>query len=378
MPDRSTAAPHRVAKPLSSVLIGGAALLLTGCGGKEEPVDTRVPVRTAMVGATASTEGLMGSEPTYSGFIASRVESAVSFRVAGRLVARSVDVGDVVRSGTSLGALDTAPFRLAAQSAQASVASAQAQFAQAEDELARNMPLAADRIVPAAQIERLRAARDTADARLTAARAQLALARDEAGYATLRAPMAGVVTEVAAEPGQYFSPGQVAFRIAQLGGLEAVVDVPETIVGTLRNGMLATIVLSGSGASLGGRVREIAPSADPATRTYRIKVVLSAPAAARMGMSATVTFPEAGSESAPGTTVIRLPSGAVFNRGNQPAVWVVKSQGALELRPVTVAAFENDGVTITSGLRQGDRVVTAGVHRLDARQQVRIWDGRLP
>lgn len=365
----------------ASVLCLVATIILASCGEPEKPRDERVPVRTFVVGNATAVTAPANNTPGYAGTIASSFESDVAFRVPGRIVARSAGLGDRVGPGSALATLDPEPFRIAARSANASVAAVRAELTQAQGEFSRNAPLAAERIIAPAQVDRLRAQRDSTRARLADVEARAAAARDDLGYATLRSPTRGVVTQVSAEVGQYLAPGQVAFRVAQPDALDAVVDVPESVIASLRPGMPAAITLASSQEPIAGRVREVSPAADPATRTYRVKIALAATGSARIGMTAKVNFPSAtttGSGDATDRSAFSLPLTAITQAGQRPAVWVVKANGALELRPVTLGTYAENSVTVSAGVQRGERIVSAGVHRLDARQRVKLWDGRLP
>ena len=377
MRPRSTNSRSRTRSSLICLLL---TVTVASCGDAEKPRDERVPVRTVVVG-NAGVTTQVSNTPTYAGTIASSFESDVAFRVPGRIIARAAGLGDRVGAGSPLATLDPEPFRIAARSADASVAAVRAELTQTEDEFARNAPLSAERIVAPAQFDRLRAQRDSTRARLLDAQARAAAARDDLSYATLRAPTSGVITQVSAEVGQYLAPGQVAFRVSRPDVLDAVVDVPESVITSLTPGMSATIVLGSSNEPIAGRVREVSPAADSATRTYRVKIALASTGAARIGMTAKVNFTfaiPAGSGEAANRSAFSLPLTAITQAGPRPAVWVVKSSGALELRPVVLGEYAENSVTVSAGVRQGERIVTAGVHRLDARQRVKPWDGRLP
>jgi len=353
------------------------AILPAGCSEDAAAIDDRVSVKTIVVGPVSSSQRAAEQTARYAGSIASSFESDVAFRVAGRMVARRLNLGDRVGIGAPLAVLDPTPFQLAARSAQASVAAARAELGQAESELIRNAPLGQERIVAPAQIDRLRTQRDLARARLRDVEAREAAARDDVGYATLRSPTNGVVTQVSAEVGQYLAAGQTAFRVARPDALDVVVDVPESTIASLRTGMPAEIFLSSAPGVTAGKIREVSPAADPATRTYRVKVGLVAVGSARIGMSAAVRFPSAAVTQSDKASFV-IPASAVTQAGKRPAVWVVKANGALELRPVQTGSYSDNGVTISAGLQAGERIVSAGVHRLDARQRVKLWDGRLP
>jgi multidrug efflux system membrane fusion protein len=349
----------------------GAALLLAACG--EDPVERAepLPVRVATVG-----EASWERAQAYAGAIAPRVESAVAFRVPGRLVARRVEVGQRIAAGDVLGVLDPAPLELALRQSRSVVAALQAELAQAEDDVRRNAALAESRVVAPAQFDRLRTVRDTARFRLDEAQTRLEAARDDLGYASLRSPSAGVVSGVSAQAGQYLAPGEIAFRIAQIDLPEAEINVPENAVASLKAGMPASVELAANGAlTLQGSVREIAPAADPVTRTFRVRISLPTHESVRIGMSVRVRLI---AEASPATSLVSIPISALTSKGRAPAVWVVTSNERLELRPVAVEALDASSALVSSGLTAGERIVTAGVHRLDARQAIRIWDGRLP
>ena len=362
------------------LLVGFSVLLLASCSKTETPQEVQVPVRTVLVGSVAEP---LASEsiPIYAAVVASRFASELAFRVPGRILTRGVEMGDQVKAGGSLATLDPEPFRIAVRSAQALVAASRAELIQAEGDLARNAPLVAERIVAPAQADRLLAQRDTARARLAQAQAQEAAAQDDLGHTTLRSPAKGVVTQVSAEVGQYVAPGQPVFRVARPDNLDAVVDVPESAVAAIRPDMPATVLLVSTQQPIAGRIREVSPIADPATRTYRVKVALATSSAARIGMSASVRFAGA-SDSAKSDEkdgeVFSLPLSAITQSGERPAVWVVKGESVLELRQVTLGSYRDNNVTITAGIQRGERVVTAGVNRLDAQQTVKLWDGQLP
>lgn len=355
-----------------------ALMLSSGCSGDGQPEDTRVMVRSMVVEPGGASTTDIGA--AYAGVISSSFESDLAFRVPGRIVSRRVDVGDAVSRGAALATLDTAPFQIASRSAEAAVAAARAELDQAQSDVARNAPLAADRIVAAADMARFETQRDAAAARLKDAQARAAAARDDVGYAALRSPIDGVVTAVSAEVGQYLAPGQVMFRVARPGTLDAVVDVPESAVANLRPGQAAQVQLaSGDGQPIAGTIREIAPAADPASRTYRVKVALSSAASARIGMTARVSFASQPATSNGQQSPFRVPRAAIIQDDKRrPAVWVIAGKGKIALRSVSLGQMAGTDVSITSGLRRGERIVTAGVHRLDAGQIVRLWDGRLP
>jgi RND family efflux transporter MFP subunit len=162
--------------------------------------------------------------------------------------------------------------------------------------------------------------------------------------------------------------GQAAIRVARLSEKEAVIAIPEAQIGHIRDSVASLSLWSDPGRRYEAQLRELSPSADPATRTYLARFAIpQAGPEVQLGMTATVTV---ATPAAP--LVARLPLSALYNQGSGPSVWVVDAEGQLTLRPVTVAAYEARDVLIAEGVKDGDRVVTLGVQKLDAGQRVRV------
>lgn len=321
--------------------------LLVACSEPPAPAALPPVVQTLVV-APAGASGAR----SYSGEVRARHETTLGFRVGGKIVERLVDVGAIVKAGQPLARLD--PTDLALQARQAD-----AQHALAEADARRYRDLRARNFVSQAALE----ARETA---LTAATAQAALAKNQAGYALLRADRAGAVAQVLAEPGQVVAAGQGVVRIAQAGETEVAIALPESQLAGLKPGAAAAVTLWAASQPLRGRLRELTPVADPATRTYAARIsLLERTADLALGMSATVTFVQEGGE------VLVLPLAAIFQQGQQAAVWVVGADDTVTLRPVAIAAYTDAGATVAAGLAAGERIVAAGVHRLAAGQKVR-------
>ncbi|OYQ35568.1 hypothetical protein CHU95_07545 [Niveispirillum lacus] len=346
--------------------------VLAGCGVKEEePVPAR-PVRVAAVSFTDA-----HAERSFTGIVVPRTEVQAGFRVGGRIATRLVEVGDRVKPGQVLARLDSTDLELALKGAEARLAQAEAQATQTAANLKRYTPLLASGTVSQAQFDQVKAASDAAAAQKREAESSLAIARNQRSYSALTLEQGGVITAVLADAGQTVSEGQTVLRIATDQGREVAIDVAEGDVARLTVGGAATIALWADGdIALTGTLREITPVADPASRTFRLRVTLpaDAPDTVRLGLTARVSFPDANSPA-----LALLPSAALFQQGDKPAVWVLApSKDRVQLRPVEVAAYRPDGVAVKAGLKEGELVVTAGAHRLDANLRVRVWDGGLP
>lgn len=347
-------------------------LVLAGCGAKEAEQAQVRPVRVAPV-----TFKDAHAARSFTGTIVARTEVQAGFRVGGRIAARMVEVGDRVKPGQVLARLDPTDLELSLKAAEARLAQAEAQAVQTAAELKRYTPLLSSGAVSQAQFDRVKAAADAAAAQKREAASSLSISRNQRAYGSLTLDQGGVITAVLADAGQTVGDGQTVLRLATDLGREVAIDVAEGDLARLSVGGTATIALWADGdISLTGTIREITPVADPASRTFRLRVTLpaDAPDAVRLGMTARVSFPEADAAA-----LALLPSSALFHQGDKPAVWVLApSKDRVLLRPVEVAAYRPDGVAVKAGVKEGELVVTAGAHRLDANLPVRVWDGGLP
>ena len=226
-----------------------------------------------------------------------------------------------------------------------------------------------------AQYDAARESRETAEAGVTSAKANLDKAEEQLGYTELRADFDGVVTATAAELGQVVQPGQTVVTVARPDIREAVVDLPDSIGRELKPGDRLDIALQvDPSVQAAGSVREIAPQADPTTRTLRVRITLASPPESfRLGTTITATVT---TQAAPG---IELPASALLERDGKTMVWVVDpATRTVSTRDVTIAARDGSSVRVLDGLTSGTRVITAGVHSLTPSQTVKIARRGLP
>src|SRR5437016_5858562 len=276
--------PKRIASNSGFVAL---LALLAACHGKPETSADIRPVRTAVVGT-----GQLGDRLAYTGEIRARHESDLGFQVAGKLIARPAEIGANVTAGTVLAQLDPADEKVAVNSAQSAVSAAQAELARATSEEASYRSLLERGLTTrTAYIEQQTAAK-TAQARLQQATAELDLRRRQLNYTTLRAGSAGVITRVSADVGAVLAQGQAVVTLAQPSELDVVFDVADTQVDTVRNAKsVSAALLSARDKPLVAYVREVSPSADPVTRTYRVKCTLPGqPPGWRLGLNTIVTL----------------------------------------------------------------------------------------
>ena len=351
-----------------------AALALGACSRPEAPQEPIRSVKLITVSASA-----VGAQNEYAGDVRARVESRLGFRVGGKLLQRPAEVGQRVKPGQLLAQLDANDLALASQAAQAQVSAAQTQRNLAAADLKRFTDLKAQGFVSGAEIERRQATLQAAEAALLQAQAQGAVQGNQAAYTRLLADAAGVVLSVDAEVGQVVAAGTPVVRVARDGARDVVFAVPEDRLAQLRVGQSAQVRLwaaatgaPGNGAPLGGVVREVAASADAATRTYQVKLSLPDGAAVPLGATAYVTLPE---QVGAVPALIQLPTSALMASAsggpNGSAVWVFDAASqTVQPRPVVVAGANGNLIVIAEGLKPGEEVVAAGTHVLSPGQKV--------
>ena len=353
------------AQPLLAL---AALVLLAGCDANTAPA----PKTERPVGVQRVTFENQDSAREFVGVVKARYENDLGFRVAGKIVTRVVNVGDRVHVGDVVARLDPQDLKLQVESADAELAAATSNLAQAAADLERYATLRGRGYASVADFERKKAANDEAEGRLERARRSLDLARNQHGYADLRADAEGVITATLAEPGQVVAVGQAVARLAHQGEKEAVVALPETWLAEARRSGAVVRLWSDRDRAFDAKLRELSPQADEATRTYAARFTIAqADDTVAFGMTATVTLTPATE-----TKGARVPLSAILNRGAGPSVYVVGATGALETRPVTVASFGQDAAIVTSGLDEGDKVVTLGVQKLEAGLKVRTVEIR--
>jgi RND family efflux transporter MFP subunit len=339
---------------------------LCGCKAEKTALDVR-STRTIIVDRRP-----IHDDRQAIGEVKPRYESDLSFRVAGKVLGRPVDVGATVKNGDTLATLDKQDFQNRLRSAEAEVASAEAVLVEARGNEARKAKLLKDGWTPQAVYDTALSNLRTAEGRLTSAKAQLDLSRDQLQYTELKADFDGVITAVGAEPGQNVNAGQMVVKLARPGDKDAIFNIAETAftdrAPTSEHSEVIVWPLSNPELKIEGIAREISPVADSATRTYTVKVTLKdPPPQLRFGMSI------GGRWRASSDPVVALPLSALFEKNGSPAVWVFDhDSGSVGLRPVTVARYETEIAIISDGLAKGDVVVTAGANTLREGQKVRV------
>ncbi len=339
---------------------------LAGCQrGTDEAAEPEVrPVRSVTI---EKREG--GNTIALSGRIAAEDEVAVAFRIPGRLIERTVNVGDRVRPGQVIARLEQMNERNQLLSAQAALNAANADLVRARDEFARQKSLIDEGFTTRAQLDQATAGFRAAEAQVKSASAQVSMAQDLVGFTVLTADAAGAVVARGAEPGEVVQAGQMIVRIANEGGVDAVFEVPPSIVRrAVRTQSVSVALTDDPQVTASGRVREIDPQADPVTGTFTVRVGLENPPAGML-LGSVVS----GRVTIEGEPMIVVPSSALATSEGSPALWVVDpATSTVALRTIRIARHEPDSVVVAEGLAPGDTVVTAGVQTLRTGQKVRI------
>jgi RND family efflux transporter MFP subunit len=327
-------------------------------------------VKTIVVGAQAN-----GSSIDYAGEVRARTESRLSFRVAGKMVSRPVELGDSVKAGQVLASLDPQDLRLGQEAARMAMEAARVNADQAAADFKRFKELREQGFISAAELDRRESAHKAAQAQLEQARAQAGVQSNQARYSALVADASGVVTAVEADPGAVLSAGAPVLRLAADGPRDVVFAVPEQQAAAMRAlegqaGALQVRLWGGNDAPVPATVREVAAAADAATRTFLVKADIGR-APVKLGQTATVSL---GVPAPAG--VFKLPLSAVFEQQGRSNVWLLdRNSMTVRAQPVRVAGAEGNMVLVAEGLAAGQTIVAAGAHTLTPGQKVTLYAG---
>jgi RND family efflux transporter MFP subunit len=345
------------------VVLAGV-LAVAACGKEEKAAAPQIrPVRTVTVEPRQGGETL-----SLTGEIQPRYQADIGFRVEGKILERPVDVGTDVKKGDLLARLDPQQYRQSVEIAKSDVAAAEAEVTRSEAQEYRKSELLKNGHTTRVEFDIAVRAHKTALATRDAARAKLVQATENLDYTELRADQDGIVTAVGADAGQVVGAGQMVVRLAKPGEREAVFNVGEAhLVNPQKDPTVTVKLVSDPAITTQGKVRYVSPQADPATRTYTVRVGLpDAPPQMRLG--ATVI----GSVTINAAQIISLPNTALFDQGGKPAVWLVGSDGTIALKQIAVARYGDDSFVVGSGLAKGEIVVTGGVQKLVPGEKVRL------
>lgn len=347
---------------LPLTILSVVIFLLPGCGDNQG--NTTDPVRTVRYVVVGSAQTLPALERT--GEIHAHDETILSFRTGGRIVTRSVDIGDRVNAGQLLATLENTTSQNQLDGAQADYEGAKASAQVAALNVNRMQKLMPTGAIARTQLDTARADWLVARAHLKNSESALRNARESLGWTRLIAPRSGVITEVSASAGQVVNGGQSVLTLATGEARDVVFDIakPEAIPPQEQAGLRVSL-LSDPSVQASAAVRDISPQADPQTRTWRVRATLqNPPLAMALGASVTVTLPATGPHG------YALPASALSRVDDKPAVYVINPQSQAQLRVVVPAYYTATSVIISGGLEPGDRVITAGVSKLRSGEPV--------
>lgn len=348
-----------------ALCLSSSVLALTACKREAEIVAAEPrPVRTVIAAQRDVAETVL-----LTGHIQAQDEASVAFRIAGRMIERLVNVGDRVEPGQELAKLDPQNEVNALRSAQASLTAARAALTQTRAAFERQRILLSQGHTPRAQFDLAQRAMQTAQSQVDDGEAQVEVAGNRVRYTVLTADAAGSVTARGAEPGEVIQAGQMILMIARHEGRDAVFDVPAQVLRSAPSEPRIIVALSDDPTAQAlGRVREVAPQADPVTRTFLVRVGLSdVPAAMRLGSTVN------GRMQMDSAQAIAIPASALTQANGQSAVWLVDPVSlTVSLRGIELLRHDPGTVVVAHGLETGDIVVTAGVQALHPGQKVRL------
>jgi RND family efflux transporter MFP subunit len=349
----------------SVLLLPAIALLLVGCEQKTKAktVEAR-PVRTI-----TAAKGGTGETVVLTGQISAENEAALAFRIGGRIIERTGNVGDRVTPDQVLAKLDPQNELNALRSAQAALSAAEGRVVETSNTFDRQKTLLPQGFTTQALFDQAQQALRTAQSQVDNAEAQLHIAKDRVSYTQLKAGVTGSITARTAESGEVVQAGQTIFQIARQDGRDAVFDVPAQVIRSAPADPKIVVSLTDDPSiTATGRVRQVDPQADPITRTFRVRVSLIDPPPA-MFLGATVK----GRMELEATSGIAIPASALTRINDQPAVWLVDPANmTVSLHNVQVERFDPATVIVSQGLDGGEVVVTAGVQALHPGQKVRL------
>ena len=340
------------------------ALTVAGCNKPAPPAAQARPIRVLTVERSGE-----GETVSLTGQIHAKDEVSLAFRIDGRVLDRPVNVGDVLKPGQLVARLDPKDQQDGLRTAEANLSGLDAVLTQARLTFERQQVLLKDGWTPRATYDEAQQKLLSAQAAVDAARAQVQIAENQLSYTVLFADATGSVTAKGAEPGEVVHAGQMIVELARQGGRDAVFDVPEQLIRTGPRDPLVQLSLTNDPSIRAtGRVREVAPQADPTTRTWQVKVgIIDSPQAMQLGSTVT------GSIRLSPPPGVEIPPSALTEANGRPAVWVFDPQKqTVSLRNVDVARYDPAEVVISEGLETGEIVVTAGVQTLRPGQKVRL------
>src|SRR6266571_754393 len=357
---------HRRSLITIGLLAGGLTVaLMAGWSSKPAANDPRLQPPQVEIFKAEAADSI---SRTFTGIVEARVQSDLGFRVGGKLLERSINVGQRVQKSQVLMRLDDVDLKLSFAAQQANVEAARAKYIQANADEARYAALVKSGAVSRQEYDQARAARDSAKGQLEAAEAQARVSNNSSEYAVLLADADGVIVRTLSEPGQVVAAGQTVIQLAHDGPREALINLPEGVRPDL--GTTASARLYGRARKYQARLRQLSDAADPASRTFAARYVLEGEAASAP-LGSTVTIGLLTKQTSVSQSV-QLPVGAIHDRGSGPGDWIVDDKSEVKFRSVTITSIGKEEVVVSGGVQAGEKVVALGAHLLHEGQVVSL------
>ncbi|WP_028749191.1 efflux RND transporter periplasmic adaptor subunit [Rhizobium mesoamericanum] len=351
---------------VSLALLGAVAFTLSGCN-EEKKAETKEiirPVKVVEIADAGDTRAL-----DYSGAVKARVEMNLGFRVAGKITDRRVNIGDHVKPGDLLAAIDPTDYELAVKTAEANLAAAEKGVGTADLANKRAQQLFDKSVTAKSQMEQAALSYDQAVSTRDAAASSLDQAKNQVAYTELKADRNGIVTSISADTGAVVAAGTPIVTVALDGEKEVQIAVPENDVAQFKPGKTVKASFwSDNKLVLDGKVREVSGSADAQSRTFSVRVSLPTDDRVLLGMTATIEAAVGNAE-----TIVAVPLSALAEKNGKKIVWVVdRNASIVHAREVKVSDFTGGGVHVADGLKTGDLVVAAGTQFMTENLKIKL------
>ena len=355
-------------RPLMTIgLLAGWLTVALMAGGCSKPAMKDARLQSPRV-EVFKAKAAGSNSRTFTGIVEARVQSDLGFRVGGKILERSVNMGQRVQKGQILMRLDPEDLRLSAAAQQANVEAARAKYIQTSADEKRSAMLVNSGVISRREYDQDRAALDSAKAQLEVAEAQARVSNNSSEYAVLLADADGVIVQTLSEPGQVVAAGQTVIQLAHDGPREALINLPEGVRPDL--GTIASARLYGQDQMYQAALRQLSDAADPASRTFEARYVLEGEAAsAPLGSTVTITLV---TKQSSGNQSFLVPVGAIYDRGSGPGVWIVDDKSEVNFRFVKIASIGQEEVVVSRGIDAGENVVALGAHLLHEGQVVNL------
>ena len=354
--------PMTHSKYFRMTLLGLAVSVTYGCG-KHEASEGQTSASQRTVAAKVQTveQAQLSLRAQLPGVVVSEDQVQVASRLMGYIREIKVEEGQSVKAGQLLFVVDPADIQGQMSQARAGLGQAEAALADARSDYERFGALYKDEAIPKLQWDKIRLQKQVAEQQVAAARAGLGQASSQMRYASVVAPINGVVTQKMANPGDLAAPGRPVLVLEGLKQLQVRTQVGSDVYARIKTGEKVSIVPDGDATQvpIEGTIAQVVPAADPVSHTYLVKIDFPAGSGLASGNFVRVGFAVGSREG------IRVPVTALAERAGITGVFVVDAEGLAHYRMVRTGTAEQDSVEIQSGLNAGDKLIVSNVGQVE-------------